>query len=168
MIIGLIQEVCARIMRMPSSLILIAVVVVLATVAPPVSKAKNEEVPDSGNSGDVTVGENAGEIEVALLTAKALDDASGLIVDRITNACDNHDASKSKQILLYAAEQIPEFGAYHAFNTELHVVDLALSHAIEQADKIISKLLIDKLREDKKLFPIRQCNSRRIGSKFIQ
>ena len=73
-------------------------------------KAQFGEVPDSGYSGDVTVGEKAGETEAALLSAKAIIEAAQEIANEI---CPNANCTKTKnKILLYSAAQTPNFQAY--------------------------------------------------------
>ena len=101
-----------------------------------VLKAQIGEVPESGYSGDVKVGTKAGEVEAALLAAKAVDSAATVIAKKISNR-DNSENSKRK-ILLYAASQTPDFQAYLMFNTQLSVVDAVLMKAGEESDKVFN------------------------------
>ena len=72
-------------------------------------KAQIGEVPDSGYSGDVTVGKKAGETEAALLSAKAVVEAAQEIAKKISSGakCNN----PKPKVLLYSAEQTPKFSS---------------------------------------------------------
>ena len=105
-------------------------------------KAQIGEVPDSGYSGDVTVGEKAGETEAALLSAKAVVDAAQKIAGEIpkkSSSGGNCENSKPK-ILLYSAAQTPNFQAYVMFNTQLGVVNAVLDGAGTAPDGFRSRV----------------------------
>ena len=93
-------------------------------------RAQIGEVPDSGYSGDVTVGAKAGETEAALLAAKAVDEAAEKIAKEILGKA-NCQATQQK-ILLYAAAQMPDFQAYVTFNTQLSMVETVLEKALTE------------------------------------
>ena len=96
-------------------------------------RAQIGEVPESGYSGEVAVGKNAGETEAALLAAKAVDRAAQEIANRMPEG-GNVNGEKQK-LLLYAAVHTPDFRAYLAFNTQLSVVEYVLNNAIFTSDK---------------------------------
>ena len=104
-------------------------------------KAQIGEVPDSGYSGDVTVGEKAGETEAALLSAKAVVDAAQKIACEIPkeSSCGGNGKNSKPKILLYSAAQTPNFQAYVMFNTQLGVVNAVLDRAVTESDAVLRK-----------------------------
>ena len=98
-------------------------------------RAQIGEVPDSGYSGDVTVGAKASETEVALLAAKAVDEAAKNIAKKILCKA-NCKTTKQKKILLYTAAQTPDFQAYVAFETQLSVVGTVLDTALKKSEAV--------------------------------
>ena len=82
-------------------------------------------------TGTVTVGDKAGEIEVALLGTRSLNIAAAKIFSSISPALDKE--TEDTTIYLYAAKQVPDFQAYLMFHTQRRVVKAALDKAIESA-----------------------------------
>lgn len=89
-------------------------------------KAQIGDIPASGYTGNVDLKSNAGEVEAALLSAKAMDLVAGKIAEiigpkRLTN----------KTVLLYSASEIPNFQSLLSFRAQMAIIQNAFAHSGE-------------------------------------
>lgn len=92
-------------------------------------KAQIGELQNSGYTGGVAVGAKAGQMEAALLAAKAVNVAAIAIAARIPDSSSS-DNPKPK-FLLYTAGRPLDSQAYLMFKTQLSVVNALLEKATE-------------------------------------
>ncbi len=88
-------------------------------------KASIGEVPASGFTGSVTAGAGTGDIEAALLAARAVKKATATIAAAVRAA-----APGGGRIVALGVSEIPAFQNHVAYKTQLGIVRLALNSAI--------------------------------------
>lgn len=97
-------------------------------------KAAVGEVPASGITGSVEVKDKTGELESALLSARAVSDAARTLDSAVRSALPNNS-----RIVALVGSDVPTFQNLIAYRTQLAIVQKALQDAIGRSQALTKK-----------------------------
>jgi len=93
-------------------------------------------VPDSGYSGDIKPGDKAGNVEAALLTARALNLAAASVAEGL-------EKTTVPSVVLYGGTDLPDFQALLTYSTQFKTIEMALDAALASLQNALDEAKVN-------------------------